>query len=69
MPYTGAVGTVLASVEIPGIDIMPGVTMPLLNLGTGPPYTAEETYQAALLSFEMGYPGVCSYITTTVRKQ
>ena len=40
--------------HVPAITIARGVSMPLLGLGTGPPYTANETYTAALHAFAMG---------------
>ena len=47
-----------ATDAIPRVEIAPGVEMPLLGLGTGPPYTPNETYTAARHAFSIGYRAI-----------
>lgn len=43
---------------VPTIRIAPSVDMPLLGLGTGPPYTANDTYISVLTAVRMGYTAI-----------
>lgn len=43
---------------VPTLEIAPGVRMPMLGLGTGPPFSANDTYHAALAAFRLGYPAI-----------
>jgi diketogulonate reductase-like aldo/keto reductase len=44
---------------IPTLEIAPGVHMPMLGLGTGPPYSANDTYSAAMNALQkFGYTAI-----------
>lgn len=47
-----------AAPTVPTVTIAPGVEMPLLGLGTGPPYKPNETHAAALEALRMGYVAI-----------
>jgi diketogulonate reductase-like aldo/keto reductase len=51
-----ASAVVVPTITLAGVQ--GGVEMPLLGLGTGPPYTADDTYTAALNAFRGGYRAV-----------
>ena len=61
MGLASAVGVVAVPTIVPTITlagVKGGVEMPLLGLGTGPPYTSGDTYTAALNAFRGGYRAV-----------
>jgi diketogulonate reductase-like aldo/keto reductase len=50
---------VLAWGSVPTLEIAPGVEMPMLGLGTGPPFSADDTYTATLNALQKyGYSAI-----------